>query len=183
MALKSTVYKATLNVADMDRNYYGEHALTLALHPSETEERLMVRLAAYARYAGEAREEIKAGKGLSDAGEPDWVEEDLTGQITRWIEIGQPDDRAILKACGRSAQVVVVAYSYATDIWWRNIASKLARARNLTVLQLPSDQAQALGKACARSMQWQCSISDGQLFWNGDGNSVETEFVTLQAPQ
>jgi uncharacterized protein YaeQ len=179
MALKSTVYKATLNISDMDRNYYAEHQLTLALHPSETEERLMVRLCAFARYAAEF---LKAGKGLSDAGEPDWVEADLTGQIMRWIEIGQPDDRAILKACGKSEQCVVVCYSNAAEIWWKALQTKLTRARNLTVLRLPAAQSQALAKLCNRSMQIQCSISDAQLWLSDGSETVEVTFDVLQAP-
>lgn len=176
MALKSTVYKVTLNVANMDTNYYAEHQLTLALHPSETEERLMVRIAAFARYASDT---LKAGKGLSDAGEADWLQTDLTGQIMRWIEIGQPDERAILKACGRSEQVVVVAYSNSADIWWGGVVNKLVRTRNLTVLRLPQAHSQAIKALCERSMQVQCSISDGQLWLSSGGETQEVGFIEL----
>jgi len=99
MAIKSTIYKATLQVADMDRHYYADHALTIARHPSETDERMMMRCLAFALNAGEA---LAFGKGLSDADEPDLWQRDLTGAIQLWIEVGQPDEKRILRACGRA---------------------------------------------------------------------------------
>ena len=100
----------------------------------------------------------------------------------RWIEIGQPDERSILKACGKSAQCVVVCYASAAEIWWKGLQTKLTRARNLTVLRLPAAQSQAFAKLCTRSMQIQCSISDGQL-WLSDGTeTLEVSFDVLQAP-
>ena len=100
MALKSTIYKAALSVSDMDRGYYADHTLTIACHPSETAERMMVRALAFAL---NAHEYLTFGKGLSDVEEPDLWEKDLTGAIAHWIEAGQPDDKRILKACGRAA--------------------------------------------------------------------------------
>lgn len=99
MALRATIYKADLNVADTDRHYYGSHSLTVARHPSETDERMMVRLVAYAL---QAQEELAFTKGLSDTDEPDLWVKDLTGAITLWIEVGQPEERRILRACGRA---------------------------------------------------------------------------------
>jgi uncharacterized protein YaeQ len=103
MALKSTIYKAELQIADMDRHYYADHALTIARHPSETDERMMVRVAAFALFA---QERLEFCKGLSDTDEPDLWQKDLTGAIETWIEVGQPDERRIAKASGRSNEVV-----------------------------------------------------------------------------
>ena len=134
MAIKATIFKATLQIADMDRHYYAEHALTLARHPSETDERMMVRLLAFALYAGDA---LAFGKGMNSDDEPDLWQKDLTGAIERWIEVGLPDERVIRKACGRAAQVVVVSYGRAADIWWNENRDKLQRLDNLTVIRLP----------------------------------------------
>ncbi len=68
MALGATICKAGLQIADMDRNYYAEHALTVARHPSETDELNMMRLLASAL---NAHEHLAFGKGLSDTDEPD----------------------------------------------------------------------------------------------------------------
>ena len=114
MALKSTIYKADLQIADMDRHYYQDHSLTLARHPSETDERLMVRLLAFVRHANES---LIFAKGLSDVDEPDLWQKDLTGAIELWIDVGQPDERRMLKACGRASQVVVYSYSSTSAIW------------------------------------------------------------------
>ena len=116
MALKSTIYKIDLNVADMDRQYYGQHTLTLARHPSETDERLMVRLIGFALYATDT---LIFGKGLSDDEEPDLWQKDLTGSIELWMDVGLPTEKDIRKACGRSKQVVVVLYGgRIADMWW-----------------------------------------------------------------
>jgi uncharacterized protein YaeQ len=168
MALKATIYKAELSIADMDRNYYGTHTLTLARHPSETDERMMVRLLAFAIHADEA---LTFTKGMFDVEEPDLWQKDLTDAIQLWIEVGQPDDRRILKGCGRSEHVIVYSYSAASPIWWKQLANKVDRAKNLTVVNLPSEATAALEKMAQRTMQLQCTIQDGQI-WLTDGTET-----------
>ncbi|MGB9989142.1 YaeQ family protein [Pseudoduganella rhizocola] len=168
MALKATIYKAELSIADMDRNYYATHSLTLARHPSETDERMMVRLLAFAIHADEA---LSFTKGMFDVEEPDLWQKDLTDAIQLWIEVGQPDDRRILKGCGRSEHVIVYSYSAASPIWWKQLANKVERAKNLTVINLPSETTAALEKMAQRSMQLQCTIQDGQI-WLTDGTET-----------
>ncbi len=160
MALKATIYKADLQIADMDRHYYADHALTIARHPSENDERMMVRVLMYALYAQEG---IAFTKGLFDIDEPEvWVK-DLTGVIKLWIEIGQPDDARLRKVCGRSEQVVVACFSSSCEIWWKGIASKLTRLENLTVLHLPAHISQTLAALAERSMQLHCLVQDGEI--------------------
>ncbi|MDB5796383.1 MAG: YaeQ family protein [Paucimonas sp.] len=177
MALKSTIYKASLQIADMDRGYYADHALTIARHPSETDERMMVRVLAFALNASES---MVFAKGLSDEDEPALWQKDLTGAIEKWIEVGQPDDRRLMKACGRSPVVLVYSYGSASAIWWKQIAGKLERARNLSVLQVPVEASTQLAALAQRTMQLQCTIQDGQV-WLGDGESVaQIELTTLK---
>lgn len=171
MAAKAVVYKAQLNVADTDRGYYADHALTLALHPSETEERLAVRLLAFALYAGER---LEFTRGLSTDDEPDLWQKDLTGDIERWIEVGQPDDSRIRKACNRAREVVVITYgARAPEPWWDKIAPSLQRFDNLTVLRIPADACIALTAMVARAMQWQVTIQDGVAFVSSGEHNVE----------
>src|ERR1035437_9883578 len=135
MALKSTIFKAELQVSDMDRNYYQNHLLTIARHPSETDERMMVRVLAFALYAHEA---MIFGKGLSADDEPDIWQKDMTGAIERWIDVGLPDEKRIRKACGRAEQVVIVSYGgRAADLWWGPLSGALKRFDTLTVINLP----------------------------------------------
>lgn len=177
MALKATICKAELNIADMDRGYYADHALTLAQHPSENDERLMLRVLAFALYA---HEYLAFTKGLSDPDEPDIWQKDLTGAIDVWIDLGQPDEKRILKACGRSSQVVVITYGNATPIWWENIAPKLERARNLSVRRLVVSGDTPLASFVQKNMKLQCTVQDGQL-WLSDGErSAQIDAVTLR---
>lgn len=179
MALKSTIFKASLSIADMDRGYYADHTLTIARHPSENDERMMVRLLAFALNASAA---TAFGRGLSDPDEPDVVTRDLTGAIEHWIEVGQPDARAILKACGKASRVTVLAYAAATAIWWRTVQPQVARARNLAVLAIPSSQSLRLASLARRAMQLHCSIQD-HTAWIGDGGDpVELPLEVLQWP-
>lgn len=166
MALKSTIYKATLNISDMDRGYYAEHALTLAQHPSETEERLMVRLLAFALFADER---LEFGKGLSTTDEPAlWLKE-YSGDVRLWIEVGLPDERVLRKAAGRAEEVVALAYGGRTvGLWWDKEGPPLARLANLRVLAIDGEQSAALAAMAERSMQLQCTIQDGQV-WITDG--------------
>lgn len=169
MALKSTVYKADLHIADMDRQYYQQHNLTLARHPSETEERLMVRLLAFIMYANDA---LAFGQGLSNDEEPDLWQKDLTGVIERWIDVGLPDEREIRKACGRARHVILLIYGgRSADIWWEQNRSKLERQRNLSIINLPNTQ--DLAALASRSMQLSCNVQDGQLWLTGAAGSVE----------
>ncbi len=176
MAIKSTIYKVDLQIADMDRNYYGQHSLTLAKHPSETDERLMVRLIAFALYADEY---LLFGKGLSDDEEPDLWLKDLTGAIQLWIDVGLPTERDIRKACGRSKQVVVVLYGgRIADMWWTQNSKALLKNNNLTILNLPDTQ--ELTAAAERGLTMSCTIQDGQILVSHDTGSFDISPVMLK---
>ncbi len=184
MALKATIHKATLQIADMDRSLYADHSVTIARHPSETDERMMVRLLALAMFvpADDQLGKLELAKSLWDNDEPDLWQKDLTGQIIHWIDIGQPDDKRIMKACGRAAQVSVIAYSQGAAIWWSGVAGKLSRARNLSVWRLPTEQSAALARLAQRSMQLQVTVQDGAV-WIGDGKqSVDIQLQALNRP-
>jgi uncharacterized protein YaeQ len=177
MALKATIYKADLQVADMDRHYYADHALTIARHPSETDERMMVRLLMYALYAQEG---IAFTKGLFDVDEPEvWVK-DLTGEIKLWIDIGQPDETRLRKACGRADQVIAVCYSSSCEVWWKQIENKLTRLNNLVVLQMNAETSQALAALAERSMQLQCMVQDGEVWISTDAARVPVDLKRLK---
>jgi len=178
MALKATIFKAELQIADMDRNYYAEHVLTLARHPSETEERMMVRLFAFVLYA---HAQLGFGKGLCVGDEPDLWRRDLTGAIELWIDVGLPDEKWTRKACGRADEVVIISYgSRAADIWWEQNKSKLGKLGNLTVLGLAAPATSALAALAQRTMRLQCTLQDGQV-WITDGQeTAHIEPLTLQ---
>lgn len=159
MALKSTVVKLELQVNDLDRHYYATHALTIAQHPSETDERVMLRVLAFALNASPA---LEFGKGLSSEDEPDLWQRDLTGTIERWIEVGQPDEQRIRRACGRAAQVIVYTYSgRSAEVWWEKNRSALDRCRNLSVFDIPAEASETLAALAQRNMALQCMIQDG----------------------
>jgi uncharacterized protein YaeQ len=177
MALKATIFKADLQISDMDRHYYQNHPLTIARHPSETDERMMIRVLAFAINASEA---LAFGKGLSDTDEPDVWEKDLTGAIDLWIEVGQPDDKAILKACGRANRVIVYSYSSVSHIWWGQTGSRVERAKNLKVVNIPAEASEALSKLAQRNMQLQCTIQDAQIWLGSNENMVLIEPQTIK---
>ena len=175
MAIKATIYKASLQLADMDRNVYLDPAVTIARHPSETDERMMIRLLALLLNlpADTHHGALELAKDLWEADEPALWHKDLTGQLKHWIEVGQPDDKRLMKASGRAAQVSVLSFSASTPIWWSGIATKITRANNIAVWQIDAGQSQALAALAQRSMQLQLSVQDGSA-WVGDGQrSVE----------
>jgi len=178
MAIKATIFKANLQIADMERHYYQDHALTLARHPSETDERMIVRLMAFALHA---HEYLEFGQGMTDDEEADLWQKDMTGSVELWIDVGIPDEKLIRKACGRARQVVVYCYGgRAADMWFSQNQAQLERQKNLTIINLPMESTQALTKLAQRTMNLQCTIQDGQV-WLSDGDaSVQVERVALK---
>lgn len=173
MALKATVFKATLNIADMDRHYYADHHLTLARHPSETDERMMIRLLAFALNASD---HLEFTKGLSTDDEPELWQKTLSDEIELWIELGLPDESRLRKACNRARQVILYTYGgRAVPIWWDKIQGKLTRFDNLRVINLPQEATEALAQLAERNMNLQFTVQDGEV---GVGNEQTLVTVT-----
>ncbi|MFZ1445104.1 MAG: YaeQ family protein [Candidatus Dechloromonas phosphoritropha] len=171
MALKATIYKADLQVADLDRAHFGDYSLTIARHSSETDERMMVRLLAFALNASPT---LAFGRGLSTEDEPDLWDIDATGGIERWIDVGLPDEKAIRRACARSRHVVVVSYGgRGADNWWQQTAGKVAGRKNLRVLALSPGECQALASLARRNMRLQCTVQDGIVWLGCEDQHVE----------
>ena len=179
MALGATVFKANVKIADLDAHYYKTHTLTVARHPSETDERMMVRLLAFMLYASD---ELEFGRGLSSEDEPALWQKDLTGAIELWLDVGLPDERDLRKACGRATEVVLITYGRGADVWWNQNRDKLQRLKNLTVLNLPAAQTQELAKFANRNMQLQCAIQEGLALVTTEGGAVQVEVATLMWP-
>ena len=179
MAPNSTIYKAELQVSDMDRQYYAEHNLTLAQHPSETPQRLMARLIAFVLFADER---LEFGRGLSNEEEPDLWQRDYTGDIERWIDLGQPSETRIRKACARARHVAVVSYSGGSAaIWWGKQAGTLSRVKNLTVIDLDPEALDAATALLERGMRLTALIQDGELQLMGTQASAALVPRVLQA--
>ena len=178
MALKATIFKVDLSVADIERGYYADHALTIARHPSETDERMMVRVLAFALFA---HERLEFGAGLSSEDEPDLVQLDLTGAIERWIDVGLPNEREVRKACGRAREVAVIAYGgRAVDLWWEGARGKLEDQKRLAVLELAPEASQALAAMAARTMRLQVTIHDGHVSVTDHHSAFGTELRRLK---
>jgi uncharacterized protein YaeQ len=179
MALKATIFKADVQVSDLDRHYYAGHSLTLARHPSETDERLMVRLLAFCLHASET---LRFGRGLSTEDEADLLEPDATGSVRHWIDVGTPDPRDIRKACGRAGRVTVLTYGRTADAWWRQHREILSAQRNLTVLRLPVAISETLAALVARSMSIQCTIQERVVWLTAGEATLEVQPEVLQDP-
>jgi uncharacterized protein YaeQ len=175
MALKATIYKAQLQIADMDRGVYADHAVVIARHPSEADERMMIRLLAFALNvpADDKNGHLEFAKDLWDVDEAALWHKDYTEAVLHWIDVGQPDDKRLMKAAGRAERVTVLSFASSTPVWWKAIETKLTRAPKLVVWQIDAAQSQALAKLAERSMQLQVTIQDGTV-WMSTGNaSVE----------
>ncbi len=171
MALTATIRKAELQISDMDRGYYATHNLTLAQHPSETDERLMVRLLAFALNADDR---LEFGRGLSTDDEPDLWRHDYTGDILQWIDLGHPDESRVRKACNRSRQVQLITHGgNASDIWWQKQSKALARFDNLTVLDLPTAFVERWALQIQRAMRWSVLIQDGEVQLLNDDQQLD----------
>jgi len=169
MALSATIYKVQLNISDMDRHYYAEHQLTVARHPSETEERMMVRLLAFMFHADER---LEFTRGLCADEEPEIWLKDYSDAIELWIEVGLPEEKRLRKACGRAQKVVLYSYGgYAAQLWWQRQQPALQRYDNLQVIEIPEIACGSLATLAKRSMHLQVTIQDGHV-WVDNGNET-----------
>jgi uncharacterized protein YaeQ len=179
MALKATIFKAELQVSDLDRGHFETHTLTLARHPSETDQRMMVRVLAFALNADER---LEFGRGLSSEGEADLAKSDLTGAIELWIQVGLPDERLLRKAAGRARQVKLYTYGgRSAQLWWEQNRDALARLDNLSVIDLDDAITAPMGKLAARNMSLECTIQENQVYLAAGGETLHFEPAVLKA--
>ena len=170
MAQKATIYKVELSVSDMDRHYYETHKLTVAKHPSETDERLMVRILAFAL---NAHEHLEMTKGLSTDDEPDIWQKSLSGVLELWVALGLPSEKVVRQSCGKANEVIIYSYGGRTaDMWWEKIKNRTTRFDNLQVVNLSEEDTRELGKLASRSMKLQVNIQDGDVMVGVDDNIV-----------
>ena len=181
MAIKSTIFKANVQIADIDHGYYADHALTLARHPSETDERMMVRLVALSLQAHQLQDicggdgVLAFGAGLSDPDEPDVMLTDFTGRKRLWIEVGQPEEKPLLKACSKADQVMLYVFSSSGEVWWKNMQNKLIKPTSLQIWRIPSSASQDLAKLAERSMQLQATVQEGVVMMSNGSTTVDIE--------
>jgi uncharacterized protein YaeQ len=170
MAQKSTIYKVELSVSDMDRHYYETHKLTVAKHPSETDERLMVRILAFAL---NAHEHLEMTKGLSADDEPDIWQKSLSGELDVWVALGLPSEKLMRQSCGKADKVIVYPYGGRTaEIWWEKIKNSITRFDNLQVINLSENDTGELAKLASRTMKLQINIQEGDVMISVGDNIV-----------
>ncbi len=177
MAKNSTIYKAALSISDIERDYYCDHHLTLACHPSETTERMMIRILAFALNADE---DLLPAAGMSDADEPDLWLKDLTGEIKLWVDVGQPGERRILKACGRSDKVKIYTYGTKPQMWMDSVRSKIEKAGNLSIYSISSESSRALAELAQRSMDLQITRDYDELWIRSESSAVSADITVLR---
>ena len=176
MAQKATIYKVELSVADMDRHYYETHNLTVAKHPSETDERLMVRLLAFAL---NAHEQLEFTRGISTDDEPDIWQKSLSGEHELWVTLGLPGEKIVRKSCGKVNDVIVYCYGgRAAELWWEKIKNSTTRFDNLRVINFSKQNTTELGKLASRLMKLQVNIQDGDVMVSVADSIVNVTPVT-----
>ena len=174
MALKATIFKVDLSITDMDRNYYADHQLTIARHPSESDKRMMLRILAFAFNASES---LSFTKGLSEVDDPDLWQVNYSDVIELWIELGQPSEQRIKKGCNQSQKMRVYSYQNGMfDNWWKKEQSNIGTRKNLDIFTIDEDVMETLANLVTRQMQIQCTIQDGQAWFNLGLENIE---VTL----
>ncbi len=179
MSLKATIFKVDLSITDMDRHYYADHQLTIARHPSESDKRMMLRILAFAMNASDS---LSFTKGLSDVEEPDLWQKNYSDVIEQWIELGQPSEQRIKKGCNQSEQMCVYSYHNGMfDNWWQKEQSSLIARKNLSIYTIEESIMEVLALAVNRQMQIQCTIQDGQAWFNFGEENIEVSLKTIKS--
>lgn len=170
MALSATIFKCELSISDMDRHYYGTHNLTIAQHPSENDLRMMVRLLAFAL---NAHEDLAFTKGLSTQDEPDVWLKNLSDEIELWIDLGQIEEKRLRQACGKAQQVMIYTYNdKQAGPWLDQMANHFSRHKNLKIVQISTENTEALAGLANKNMEIQISIQDGEVFVSAGDESL-----------
>ena len=178
MAQKATIYKVELSVSDMDRHYYETHKLTVAKHPSETDERLMVRILTFAL---NAHEQLEMTRGLSTDDEPDIWQKRLSGELELWVALGLPSEKIVRQSCGKANEVIIYSYGGRTaDMWWEKIKNSTTRFDNLKVVNFSEEDTTSLGKLASRTMKLQVNIQDGDVMVSVDDSVVYVSPIKLK---
>ena len=178
MALKATIYKAAVNVADLDRQQFLETSLTLARHPSETQERMMLRLLAWIINADER---LQFTRGLCADDEPEiWLRNDHMG-IELWVELGLPDERRLRKAVNQSKAVVLFTYNdRAAQVWWQQNQDKLRQYKNLAIWYINDEQLAKVSALADRTMSLQATLQEGIIWLSDARQNLELQLTPWQ---
>jgi len=175
MALKPTIYKARIALSDLDRNLYESLNLTIALHPSETLERMVARILAYCL---NAQDNLIFCKGLSDADEADLWARDLNDAIELWIDVGEPAAERIKKASRLAKAVKVYSFNSKSDTWWTQGQEEFTQLK-AQWFQFPWPQVQALAATVNKTMDWSMTISENSIFVSTEDGDVEVTLISL----
>jgi len=179
MAQPSTIYRVGIQLSDIDRGLYESLQTTVARHPSETEERLLARILAYALYY---EPELTFTKGVGAGDEPDLWLKGPDGRVRCWIEVGLPDAERLVKASRHSEQVALYAFGPALAVWEKQQLPKLAGISNLTVISLDQAFLRNLAGRLQRSISWSLTVTEGSLYLAIDGETLESSLNHLSGP-
>ena len=177
MAIKPTIYKLKISLSDLNRNYYDTLNLTLAQHPSETVERMMVRVLAYCI---NAEERLAFAKGLNSDDEPDIWAKTLDEQISLWIDVGEPSLERIKKASRQTDALKIYCFNSKADVWWTQAQEKISRM-NALIFQFQWQEIQALAAMVQRTMELSVTITGNSAYVATELGECEINWNELQA--
>jgi len=176
VALKPTIYKFRISLSDINRNYYDTLNLTLAQHPSETTERMMVRVLVYCI---NAEENLSFTKGLSAIDEPDLWIRTLDEQTALWIDVGEPAVERVKKASRVAQQVKVYSFNSKSDVWWEQGESKF-RQLNASYYRFDWESVKSLAALLTRTMDISVTITGDSAYVASASGECEIAWETLR---
>lgn len=179
MAQPSTIYRVSIQLSNIDRDQYESLQTTVARHPSETEDRLLARILAYALYY---EPELTFTKGVGAGDEPDLWLKGPDGRVKSWIEVGLPDAERLVKASHHSEQVVLCAYGSSRSVWEKQQLPKLSGLSNLTIICLDQAFLRSIADRLQRAINWSLTVTEGMLYLSIDGETLETTVNYLMVP-
>lgn len=179
MALPSTIYRASIELSDLDRGLYEKLETTVARHPSETNERLIARLFAYALCYNE---ELTFTKGIAAADEPDLWTKEPDGRVREWIEVGLPDFERLRKVSRHAEAVILIASGSANAFWrWQEqMLPKLAVIDNLKIFALEPAFVTQIVERLQRAISWSLTITEGTIYLTIGHDTLESQLLFLQ---
>lgn len=179
MALPSTIFRASVELSDLDRQIYEQLSTTVAQHPSETPERLLARLLAYTLCY---RDGLSFTKGIGSGDEPDLWSKGPDGRVQLWVEVGQPDPERLAKSCRHVERAVLFAFGPTAGRWLAQHQQKLAAVKNLTVLTLDFKFLSTLSVKLERVINWSVTVTEGNIYLATGGQTVETSLDHFCGP-
>jgi uncharacterized protein YaeQ len=171
MARGASIHRAQIELSHVDRGVYETLQLTVARHPSETLDRMVMRILAFGlRYA----EDLAFGRGVSATDEPDLWRREGDGRVIEWIDVGRPDAKRLIQASRKSTRCQLFVFGDRGRRWRKAQLETMKAPANLGVAYIDDGFVASLAATADRQIAWAMTVFESAIYLTTGDTSFET---------